>query len=94
MQLARCIQHVIERVLGLHLAWRSHIGTWPPTATCSPWILLILDCGHLPTAILSVWLLIFALAVILLTAAVVAAVLPPLLPTETLIPCVRLRSPW
>jgi hypothetical protein len=94
VQFARCIQHVLERVLGLHLAWWSHIGSWPPTATCSPWVFLVLYCSHLPTAILSVRLLIFALAAALLIAAVVAVVFPSLLPTEALIPCVRLRSPW
>ena len=94
MQLARRIQHVIERVLGLHLAWWSHIGPWLLTASRSPWILLILNCGHLPIVVLSVWLLIFALAAVLLIVVVVPIVLPPFLPTEALIPCVRLRSPW
>jgi len=55
---------------------------------------LVLDCSHLPTAILSVRLLILALAAALLIAVVVAVVLPSLLPTEAVIPRVRLRSPW
>src|ERR1041385_112013 len=93
VQLARCIQHIVKRVLGLHLPRWSHIGLHLTTASCSPWIFFILDSGHLPTAILSVWLLILALAIILLVV-VVAVVLSSFLPTEALVPCVRLRGPW
>src|ERR1041385_8678176 len=92
VQLARCIQHIVKRVLGLHLPRRSHVGLHLLTASCSPWILLVLDSGHLPTAILSVWLLILALAIILLVVVVVAIVLPSFLPTKALVPGVRLRS--
>ena len=91
MQLARCIQHVVKRVIGLHLSWWPHIRLHLLTASCSPWIFFTLDSGHLPTAVLSIWLLIFALAVILLV--VVAIVLSSFLPTEALVPCVRLWSP-
>src|SRR4051812_35200469 len=59
VQFARSIQHVVERVSWLHLALRPHIWFHFPTASCSPWILLALDSSHLPTAILSVRLIIF-----------------------------------
>src|ERR1041385_6951686 len=88
VQLARCIQHSIKRVLGLHLSLWPHIGFHLTTASCSPWIFFILDSGHLPTAILSIWLLILALAIVLLVVAVVAVVLSSFLPTEALVPCV------
>src|SRR3954464_8085010 len=91
VQLARCIHHVIKCVLGPHLSLWLHIRSHLPTASCSPWILFILDSGHLSTAILGILLLIFALATALL---VVAVVLSSLLPTRAWVPCVRLRSPW
>src|SRR3954462_4710942 len=94
VQLARCMQHVIKCVLGLHLVWWSHIWLHLPTASCSPWILFALDSGHLPTAILGICLIIFALAIVLLVVVVVAVVLSPFLPTKAMVPCVRLRSPW
>src|ERR1041385_7748442 len=94
VHLARCIQHIVKCVLGLHLSWGSYIGLHLPTASCSPWILFVLDSGHLPAAILGVRLLIFTLAIILLVVVVVAIVLSSFLPTKALVPCVRLRSPW
>src|SRR4051812_26315383 len=94
VQLAWCIHHVLECILGPHLPCWLRIRPHLPTASCSPWILVILDSGHLPTAVLSVWLVIFALPTVLLVVAVVPIVLPSLLPTEALVPCVRLRSPW
>src|ERR1041385_3382523 len=94
VQLAWCIQHIVKLVLGLHLPRWSHIGLHLPTTSCSPWIFFILDSGHLPTAVLSIWLLILALAIVLLVVVVVAVVLYSFLPTEALVPCVRLRSPW
>src|SRR3954462_6252877 len=93
VQLARCIHHIIKRVLGLHLSLWPHIWPHLPTASCSHWI-FILDSGHLPTAILSIWLLILVLAIILLVLAVVAVVLSSFLLTKALVSCVRLRSPW
>src|SRR4051812_45111169 len=92
VQLARCIQHTIKRVLGLHLSLWPHIGFHLSTASYSPWVFFILDRGHLPTAILSIWLLILALAIVLLVVVVVVVVLSSFLPTEALVPCVRLRS--
>src|ERR1041385_7366643 len=56
---AHLVQHVLECILGLHWPLRLRIRLHLPTASCSPLFLLILDSGHLPTAILSVWLLIF-----------------------------------
>src|SRR4051812_130860 len=95
VQLARCIHHVLECVLGPHLPCWLHIRPHLPTAPCSPWILVILHSGHLPTAVLGVWLVILALSTFLLVVVVVVPiVLSSLLPTETLVPCVRLRSPW
>src|SRR3954471_9897012 len=94
VQLARCIQHIIKRVLGPHLSLWPHIWSHLPTASCSRWIFFILDSGHLPTAILSIWLLILALSIVLLVVAAVAVVLSSFLPSEALVPCVRLRSPW
>src|ERR1041385_7513989 len=93
VQLARCIQHIIKRVLGLHLSLWPHIRSHLPTASCSPWIFFILDSGHLPTALLCIWQLILAHAIVLLVVAAVAVVLSSFLPTEALVPCVRLRSP-
>src|SRR3954469_9930724 len=78
--------------LGLHLSLWPHIWSHLPTASCSRWIFFILNSGHLPTAILSIWLLILALAIVLLVVAVVAVVLSSFLPTEALVPRVRLWS--
>src|SRR4051812_9319016 len=88
MQLARCIQHIAKRVLGIHLSLWPHIWSHLPTASCSRWIFFILDSGYLPTAILSIWLLILALAIVLLVVDVVAIVLSSFLPTKALVPCV------
>src|SRR4051812_30836224 len=93
VQLARRVQHVVKRIFGLHLPLRPHIRPHLPTASCSPWIFLILHSGHLPTAVLSVRLLVLPLASALLVV-VVAVVLSYLLSTETLVTCLRLRSPW
>src|SRR3954466_7416402 len=59
-------------------------------------ILFVLDGGHMPTAILSVRLLIFPLAIVLLIVVdvVVPIVHSSFFPAETLIACFRLRSPW
>ena len=96
MQLARCIQHIIKRVLGLHLSLWPHIWSHLPTASCSRWIFFALDSGHLPVAVLGIGLLILALAIVLLVVVVVVVVvvLSSFLPTRALVPCVRLRSPW
>src|SRR4051812_39573322 len=80
--------------LGPHRRLRSHIRPHLPAASCSTWIFFILNSSHLPTAILSIWLLILAVAIVLLVVAVVAVVLSSLLLTEALVPCIRLRSPW
>src|SRR3954468_7539231 len=100
MQLARLVQHILKRVPGLRIRtlW-LHVWLRLPTASCSPWIFFILDSGHLPTAILSVWLLILPLAIILLIVVVVVVVVVPIVlssffPAETLVACFRLRSPW
>src|SRR4051812_10343973 len=97
VQLARSIQHVVKRVSRLHLALRPHIRFHFPTASCSLWIFFILDSGHLPTAILSVWLLILSLAIILLHVGVVGVVpivLSSFFPAKPLVARLRLRSPW
>src|SRR3954469_1080949 len=102
MQFARSIQHVIKLVSGLHLAFWPHIRFHLPTASCSPWIFFILDSGHLPTAILSVWLLILPLAIALLTVVVVVVVVVVVAPivlssfssAKTLVAHLRLWSPW
>src|SRR4051812_47384249 len=96
VQLAWCIHHVLECILGPHLPCWLHIRLHLPTASCSPWILVIMHSGHLPTAVLGVWLVILALSTILLAVVVVVVpiVFSSLLPTGTLVPCVRLQSPW
>src|SRR4051812_37368017 len=94
VQLARLVQHVVKRILGLHLPLRPHIRPHLPTASCSPWIFLILHSGHLPAAVLSIRLLVLPLAsALLVVVVVVAVVLSSLLPTKTLVTCLRLRSP-
>src|SRR3954470_21443217 len=97
VQLARCIHHVLECVLGPHLPCWLHIRPHLPTAPCSPWILIILHSSHLPTAVLDVRLVILALSTVQLVVAVVVVVptvFSSLPPTGTLVPCVRLQSPW
>src|ERR1041385_1168204 len=64
VQLARCIQHIIKRVLALHLSLLRRIGLHLPTASCISWIFPTLDSGHLPTALLSIWLRILALPIL------------------------------
>src|SRR4051812_10729909 len=96
VQLARCIHHVLECVLGPHLPCRLHIRPHLPTAPCSPWILIILHSSHLATAVLDVGLVVLALSTVQLVVVVVVVptVFSSLPPTRTLVPCVRLRSPW
>src|SRR4051812_26340545 len=54
MHLARLIQHVLKCVRGLYRPLRLHIRLHLSTASRSPLFLLILDSGHLPTAILGI----------------------------------------
>src|SRR4051812_20171855 len=97
VQLARLVQHIFKRVLGLHI-WPLWLHIWLqlPTASSSPWIFFILDSGHLPTAILSIRLLILPLSIVLLIVVIVASiVLLALLLTEPLVTGLScLRSPW
>src|SRR4051812_2511414 len=92
VHLAWLVQHVLECILGLHWPLRLCIWLHLPTASCSPLFLLIMDSGHLPTAILSIWLLILPLSTILLVIAPID--ISALSPTEPLVSCLcRLRSP-
>ena len=61
MQFAWLVHHVFKRVWGPNCPLRSFTGLHPPTASCSPWFILLLNSSYLSIAILSIQLLIFSL---------------------------------
>ena len=96
MHFAWLAQHILECVLGLHWPLRFRIRLHLSTASCSPLIIFILDNGHLPTAILSIRLLVLSLPIVLLVVVVIVSiVLSALSLTEHLVSCLcRLHGPF
>src|ERR1041385_6513574 len=61
VHLARLVHHILERVRGPRLTWRSLCRLHLPTDSRSPLFLLVLHCCYLPIAILGIRLLILPL---------------------------------